>query len=143
MSPLDSVQETATCPRCGLHQYAKGSCPRCHESLGIDFYRLDFDHLDEALLNPGHSPTPNAVGRALRQMRQRRGLSQERLARVIGPGNGSIVGLRSYLSRIECGHVRPPLSTLLRITRALGLSAIILRFDHAPSVQHPGGTRRR
>jgi transcriptional regulator with XRE-family HTH domain len=36
---------------------------------------------------------------------------------------------RSYLSRLECGHVLLPVSKLLPLARALGLTAVILRFE--------------
>jgi hypothetical protein len=36
---------------------------------------------------------------------------------------------RAYLSKAECGHVLLPLSKLLPIAKALGLTAVILRFE--------------
>jgi predicted transcriptional regulator len=53
----------------------------------------------------------------------RRHICQAELARMAAGLN------RSYLSRAECGHVLLPLSKLLPLLRALGLSAVILRFD--------------
>jgi transcriptional regulator with XRE-family HTH domain len=57
-------------------------------------------------------------------LRKRRGLSQSQLAMRAA---GCIA--RAYLSKAECGHVLLPLSKLLRLAKALGLTAVILRFE--------------
>jgi transcriptional regulator with XRE-family HTH domain len=62
-------------------------------------------------------------------LRKRRGLSQSQLARRAA---GSIA--RTYLSKAECGHVLLPLSKLLPIAGALGLTAVILRFETTTSL---------
>jgi len=50
---------------------------------------------------------------------------------------------RTYLSKAECGHVILPLSKLLPIARALGLTAVILRFETVASLSgHPSNNRR-
>lgn len=54
------------------------------------------------------------VGAVLRDLRTRQGLTQAALAKRCGVKQGSI-------SQIESGDVDPQLSTLLRLTRALGV----------------------
>ncbi len=117
--PLFALRQIADCPHCGLHQYLTetGKCRRCNRPIGVEFIHLPLS--DKKLRQ-----LPNRVGLAIRDLRSRRGISQEKLARAAHTG-------RSHLSRIECGHVRPPLSTLLRLTGVLGLNAIILRFENA------------
>ncbi len=117
--PLFVLHQIADCPHCGLHQYLteNGECRRCKRPIGVEFINLPLSDKELRQL-------PNRVGLAIRDLRSRRGISQEKLARAAHTG-------RSHLSRIECGHVRPPLSTLLRLTGVLGLNAIILRFENA------------
>jgi hypothetical protein len=43
-------------------------------------------------------------------------------------------GEGQYLSKAECGHVLLPLSKLLPIAKALGLTAVILRFEKTTSL---------
>ena len=57
---------------------------------------------------------PPPIGRTVQRLREARGLSQERL--------GKLVGLRrTYLSRVENGHVMPGPGTVVPIARALGV----------------------
>jgi len=125
--PIFVLRETAKCPHCGLHQYltANGACSRCKRPIGVQFINFPLSDLARQLSDKEHNVLPNRLGLAIRDLRSRRHLSQEALAKAAKTG-------RSHLSRIECGRVRPPLSTLLRLTGALGLNAIILRFENAP-----------
>jgi transcriptional regulator with XRE-family HTH domain len=59
-------------------------------------------------------------------------MSQSQLASLAAKMN------RSYLSRAECGHILLPLGALLPLARALGLTAVILRFE----VADPGGASK-
>jgi len=59
----------------------------------------------------------------LRLLRKQRRMSQSQLANLAANMN------RSYLSKLECGHVLLPVSKLLPLARALGLTAVILRFE--------------
>ena len=102
-----------------------GSARRCNRPIGVEFIHLPLNDLARQLSDKELRQLPNRLGLAIRDLRSRRGISQEKLARAAG-GMG-----RSHLSRIECGHVHPPLSTLLRLTGVLGLNAIILRFENA------------
>jgi DNA-binding transcriptional regulator YiaG len=124
--PMFVLRQTANCPYCGLHQYLteNGECRRCNRPIGVEFIHLPLSDFAQQLSDNQLHALPNRVGLAIRDLRSRLGISQEALARAAHTG-------RSHLSRIECGHVRPPISTLLRVTGALGLNAIILRFENA------------
>jgi transcriptional regulator with XRE-family HTH domain len=63
---------------------------------------------------PSSGPDP-ALARALRSLREDRGLTQERLAHDAGL---SVAGYR----KIESGRVNPTWTTIARISRALGVS---------------------
>jgi predicted transcriptional regulator len=56
-------------------------------------------------------------------LRKRCGICQSQLASM-PPGID-----RSYLSKAECGLVLLPLSKLLPLAQALGLTSVILRFE--------------
>ncbi len=58
---------------------------------------------------------PSRLGKKIARLRQIKGLTQEDLAETTGLD-------RSYLSHIERGVANPSLSTLLRISAALGVS---------------------
>jgi HTH-type transcriptional regulator/antitoxin HipB len=59
------------------------------------------------------SPDQQAVGRALRELRKRAGLTQEQVAERMGTSS-------TYLSRLEAGQRDIRLSTVLRLLDALG-----------------------
>jgi transcriptional regulator with XRE-family HTH domain len=59
----------------------------------------------------------------LRLLRKRCGIRQSQLARMAAAVD------RSYLSKAECGLVLLPLTKLLPLAKALGLTAVILRFE--------------
>jgi transcriptional regulator with XRE-family HTH domain len=72
------------------------------------------------------------IGILLRTLRKRRGICQSQLARRTADRIA-----RSSLSKTECGHVLLPLSKLLPIAKALGLTEVILRFEVAtPRTAH-------
>jgi XRE family transcriptional regulator, fatty acid utilization regulator len=52
------------------------------------------------------------MGRALRELRERRGMTQENLGERVGCPS-------TYISRIEAGEVDPAFTTLSRLFRAL------------------------
>lgn len=58
------------------------------------------------------SPAHLAYGRALRQLRMERGLSQERLAHLVELD-------RTYVSGIERGERNPSLTNILKLARVL------------------------
>ena len=53
----------------------------------------------------------------LKQLREARGLSQAALAKKVGRGGVS----REYIARLETGKHDPPLSTLEKLAKALGV----------------------
>jgi hypothetical protein len=122
--------ETVICRRCNTRQYPRnGTCVRCHCALGLDYLNLQVS----TRLNPrtAHDERQLArlLGILLRSLRKRRGFSQSQLAMRAA---GCIA--RAYLSKAECGHVLLPLSKLLPIAKALGLTAVILRFETPTSL---------
>jgi transcriptional regulator with XRE-family HTH domain len=63
---------------------------------------------------PVHSPDHDAFGRAVREVRARRGISQEEL--------GFRATLhRNYIGAVERGEINPTFRTLLALTRGLAL----------------------
>ena len=131
--------ETVICQRCHTAQFPrKGTCIKCHCALGLDYLNLQVSNL----LNPrtvhDERQLARSVGVILRSLRRRRGLSQSQLAIRAA---GCIA--RAYLSKSECGHVLLPLSKLLPIAKALGLTAVILRFETNTSLTaHQSKDRR-
>jgi transcriptional regulator with XRE-family HTH domain len=63
----------------------------------------------------------------LRDMRIRRALTQSELSRSLKIGGRSQI-TRSQLSRFECGHVTPPLRTVLLLAAKLGVDQLVLRI---------------
>lgn len=131
--------ETVICWRCKTRQYPRnGSCVRCHCGLKLEYLHLQVS----TRLNPRtvHDERQLAcsIGVLLRRLRKRRGFSQSQLAMRAA---GCIA--RTYLSKAECGHVLLPLSKLLPIAKALGLTAVILRFETTASLSaHESNNRR-
>jgi transcriptional regulator with XRE-family HTH domain len=70
-----------------------------------------------------------SIGVLLRSLRKHRGFSQSQLAM-----RAADCIARTYLSKAECGHVLLPLSKLLPIAKALGLTGVILRFESTTSL---------
>ncbi len=63
---------------------------------------------------PGRAPNPAIVGSSLKQLRQDRGLSLERLSKLAGVS-------RAMLGQIELGHSVPTITVIWKIARALGV----------------------
>lgn len=80
---------------------------------------------------PGPAPAPAdyaRLGRATRELRAMRGISQERL--------GLDAGLhRNYVGAIERGEINPTFRTLLALSAGLRLppSALLLRYEQPPA----------
>ena len=121
--------ETVTCRCCNTRQYpGNGACVKCHCRLGLDYLNLEVS----TLLNPhtmDSEQLARSIGTLLVSLRLRRGLTQSQLAVRAA---GCIT--RTYLSKAECGHVMLPFSKLLPIAGALGLTAVILRFESTASL---------
>lgn len=80
--------------------------------------------LDQPTPSRALSPAHHALGRAVRESRARRGLSQEAL--------GFAAGLhRNYVGALERGETNPTFATLMRVTHGLGLalSAVVAIYE--------------
>ncbi len=66
------------------------------------------------------------VGRLIRRLRSRRGITQAALASMTGIH-------RTYLSRAERGQVMPSVAALMQIFRALGVDKMLLRVRSSSS----------
>ena len=117
--------ETITCRQCNTVQFPRnGRCIRCHSALELDFVSLRIDGLPDPDLEVSREHLAQVTGTLLRLLRRRRGLSQSRLTKRAGD-----CITRTSLSKAECGRMLLPLYKLLPLARALGLTAVILRFD--------------
>ena len=122
--------ETVICRRCNTRQYPRnGTCVRCHCALGLHYVNLQVN----TRLNPrtvhDDRQLARSIGVLLRSLRKHRGFSQSQLAM-----RAADCIARTYLSKAECGHVLLPLSKLLPIAKALGLTGVILRFESTTSL---------
>jgi transcriptional regulator with XRE-family HTH domain len=84
-----------------------------------------------------HSPEHARLGRAVRELRARRGLSQEEL--------GFRAGLhRNYVGAIERGEINPTFRVLLKLERGLQLplSEIIQLWERRAHESVPARVRR-
>lgn len=67
------------------------------------------------------------LGQRLRQQRQKKGLTMEQLAEMVGLS-------KNYISLIERGQKLPSMATLIKIVNSLHISADILLCDEVESV---------
>lgn len=118
---VSSSPKPITCPFCFLKQFERtdGRCSRCRHSLGFTYLEV-FLHQEE----DAPSESVRRLGRLIRVLRARRGVTQATLA--------SLTGIhRTYLSRAERGHVTPSLPVLTRIISALGVDKLMLRVRNS------------
>jgi DNA-binding XRE family transcriptional regulator len=117
--------ETVTCPRCKSAQYQRnGTCIRCNTPLKLEYLTLSIDTLFNSDWNDSKEHLAQVTGTLLRQLRRRRGMCQSQLATQAGD-----CITRTSLSKAECGRMLLPLYKLLPLLKALGITAVILRFD--------------
>ena len=129
--------ESITCRRCNTHQFPKnGECIRCHCILNVEYVCLEICSSLDQRMDDQPKQLASWIGDLLRSLRNRRGISQSRVATIAGTD-------RSYLSKAECGRALLPLSKLLPLIRCLGLTAIILRFETKESRADPKSSCRR
>jgi DNA-binding XRE family transcriptional regulator len=121
---FSTVRDSIVCPACQMNQFERGNgkCRRCHRSLGFTYIELS---LPSDALNPQSVTAVHIeIGRLIRLLRSRRGITQAALS--------SLTGLnRTYLSRVECGQVMPSLISLIRIAHGLGMDKIMLRVRNS------------
>lgn len=131
--------ETITCKRCHTRKYPKnGTCIRCHSALALHYVSFQIDALLDSCSQDCKEHIASSIGVLLRTLRKRRGICQSQLAVQAA---GCIA--RSNLSRAECGRTLLPLTKLLPIAKALGSTAVILRFEVATprTARKPNGRR--
>ena len=129
--------ESITCRRCNTHQFPKnGECIRCHCILNVEYVCLEICSSLDQRMDDQPKQLASWIGDLLRSLRNRRGISQSRVATIAGTD-------RSYLSKAECGRALLPLSKLLPLARSLGLTAVILRFETKESREDPKSSCRR
>jgi len=116
--------EIITCGRCKRPQYPRGgNCIACHYPLPLRYVKIDIDSLLSSCPQEQRNQIAQSMGMVVRILRKQRRMSQSQLANLVANLD------RSYLSRLECGRVLLPVSKLLPLARALGLTAVILRFE--------------
>ena len=119
--------ETITCQYCNTRQYPRnGVCVKCYRRLELEYVIVRIDSLLSPNLEASREHLTRVIGNLLRSLRKRRGICQSQLAAQAG---ASIT--RTSLSKQECSRMLLPLHKLLRIAKALRLTAIILRFEGA------------
>ncbi len=128
--------ETITCRRCNTRQYPRrGDCIACHSPLPLRYLKIDINGPESSCPQEQRDQLARSMGMVLRLLRKQRRMSQSQVANLAAKMN------RSYLSKLECGHVLLPVGKLLPLARALGLTAVILRFeavDPRNASQSPG-----
>jgi hypothetical protein len=130
--------ETITCWRCNTRQFPKnGNCIRCHHSLGVDYVSFQIGARLDPRSGDYSKQLARWIGDLLRSLRKRRGICQSQLAKIAAGTD------RSYLSKAECGLVLLPLSKLLPLAQALGLTEVILRFEATGPRAVPKSSCRR
>lgn len=133
--PSISDSEVITCRRCKTRQYPRnGKCLACNSILNFGYVVFQTEP-SESRSKDQHKQLAPKVGALLRSLRRRRGICQSELARMAAGIN------RSYLSKAECGRTLLRLDSLLTLLQALGLTAVILRFEatgarSVPKVNH-------
>jgi len=131
--------ETITCQQCNHRQYPRnGTCIRCKTPLQLEYLTLPIDSLLNSDSNVSKVHLAQVIGTLLRRLRKRRGICQSQLATRVG---NCIT--RTSLSKAECGRMLLPLYKLLPLARALGLTAVILRFDGTTTGAAHRSTKRR
>ena len=131
--------ETITCRQCNTRQFPRnGRCIRCNSALDLVYVSLRIDGRPDSDLEFSKEHLARMIGKLLRSLRKRRGICQSQLATRAA---GSIT--RTSLSKAECGRMLFPLHKLLPLAKALGLTAVILRFEGAATQATHQSTNRR
>jgi DNA-binding XRE family transcriptional regulator len=115
-----AFRDRVHCPACHLHQFRTkgGLCRRCRKQMNIRYIEVE-------LRRSTAGDSDNSLGAVLRSMRLQHGVSQAALAESIGTH-------RSYVSRVECGHVLPSAAVLAVALSTLGIDKVIFRQRLCP-----------
>jgi hypothetical protein len=83
---VTTIRETVVCPVCQLSQFERGNgnCRRCNHSLGITFIEVFIPNPLDCLDSQCLIAMRIEVGRLIRRLRSRRGMTQAVLASVTG-----------------------------------------------------------
>ena len=119
--PIDIV----VCSVCHLTQFNRGDgkCRRCHNPLKVVYMELVLPTLHAYCNSQSLLSMRRDLGRFIRKMRLRRGMTQTALASATASGIS-----RTYLSRVENGRVLPSTIALIDIAGAIGIDKITLRI---------------
>jgi DNA-binding XRE family transcriptional regulator len=117
--------EVPRCPHCGLIQFRRAiaTCVRCKKPLDDSATNMFAGAFASDLPKQSKEALAQRVGIAVKTLRKERKITQQRLAILMGTA-------RSYISKLESGHVVPSLQTLERATSALSidLAELFLRL---------------
>lgn len=116
LAPVDA-REVVRCDHCHLVQFRtnNGLCRRCHASLDPDEPEILAAEPAPIATTDNTSTCAIQVASAIRNLRQRSGMSQRQLAlRMNVP--------RTYVSKIENEKATPTLSSIERLAHALNVS---------------------
>lgn len=119
---VSTSRDAVVCPACRLSQFERGNgnCRRCHHSLNVSYIELFIPDPLGSFDSQHHIAVRIEVGRLIRRLRSRCGMTQATVA--------SLTGIhRTYLSRAERGQVMPSIIALIRIAGALGVDKMLLR----------------
>jgi transcriptional regulator with XRE-family HTH domain len=116
LAPVEN-REVVRCDDCHLVQFktTNNLCRRCRASLDEDEPEPILTPVIPTVQPPEPGGPEVQVARAIRSLRQSRGLSQRQLALRMGVP-------RTYVSKIENEKATPTLSSLERLARALEVS---------------------
>lgn len=119
-----SIEESVTCPHCRLTQYltVTGRCRRCARNLRVSCIEISLPPREILFDSSNGQRLREFVGTLLLKLRRRSGYSQTHFASAVAAGH------RARISRIECGHVLPSLTLLLRAIALLKFDGIYLRI---------------
>ena len=125
---ISIIPETLVCSGCQLSQFERGNarCRRCQRSLGFSYIEIFLPDPLTPLNSQRQIAARLEVGRLIRRLRSRRGITQAALASMTGIH-------RTYLSRAEHGQVLPSVVALMQILRALGVDKMLLRVRSSSS----------
>jgi DNA-binding phage protein len=119
-----------TCPGCKLVQFfllSPGSdtkiCRRCGAHLGFSVIEI---RLDQSKPHPQNGDEVS-LGSVLRSLRRKRFMTQLHVAK---PARTD----RSHIARLEGNVTSPNLTSLIKILRAVGVTAVYLRTAEADHV---------
>lgn len=117
--PIDVIK----CPACHRNQFNRsGKCTCCRSPLGVGYIELLLPTPPACRDFQGLLSMRKELGRFIRRMRSRRGMTQTTLASATATGIS-----RTYLSRVENGRVLPSIIALIGIAGALGIDKVTLR----------------